>query len=254
MKFGMGQSVPRVEDPRLITGGGRYTDDHVAPNMARTYFLRSPHAHARIVSIDTKAALKRPGVLAIYTGADVAAAKLGNLPCIPVEMFPLKRMDGTPGFHPPRPPIARDRVRHVGDIVAMVVAETVNEAKDAAEAIEVEFEELPAVTEPAAAAAPGAPKVWDECPDNISFVQRIGDAAAVEVQLSSELKVEGRVVAADAERDIAVVTIDPGIAASIEPVPLGCAQPPQPTPHTRHRSGSRSEGWRGRPARGAPRS
>jgi len=180
MKFGMGQSGPRVEDPRLITGGGRYTDDHVVPNMARSFFLRSPHAHARLKSIDAKAALAMPGVLAIYTGADVAKAGLGNLPCMPIEMFPLKRMDGTPVFHPPRPPISRDRVRHVGDIVAMVVAETVNQAKDAAEAIDVDYDELPSVTDPAAAATPGAPKVWDECPDNISFVQRIGDAAAVD--------------------------------------------------------------------------
>jgi carbon-monoxide dehydrogenase large subunit len=180
MKFGMGQAIPRIEDPRLLTGGGRYTDDHVVPDMARAYFLRSPHPHARIKSIDARKALQRPGVLAVYTGADVAAAGLGNLPCMPVEMFPLKRMDGSPVFHPPRPPIPRDTVKHVGDIVAMVVAETVNGAKDAAEAIEVEFEELPAVTDTVAATKPGAPKVWDECPDNISFVQRIGDAAAVD--------------------------------------------------------------------------
>jgi carbon-monoxide dehydrogenase large subunit len=180
MKFGMGQSVPRYEDPRLLRGGGRYTDDHTMPGMARAYFLRSPHANARIVSIDTEQAAARPGVLAIYTGADVEAAGLGNLPCIPVEMFPLKRLDGSRAFHPPRPPIPRGHVRHVGDIVAMVVAETVNGAKDAAEAIEVEFEELPAVTDPAAALAKGAPKVWDECPDNVAFVHRIGDAAAVD--------------------------------------------------------------------------
>ncbi|MCW5770917.1 MAG: xanthine dehydrogenase family protein [Rhodospirillaceae bacterium] len=180
MKFGMGQSVPRYEDPRLLRGGGRYTDDHVAPNMARAYFLRSPHAHAQIASIDTQAAAKMPGVLAIYTGEDVAAAGLGNLPCMPIEMFPLKRLDGSPAFHPPRPAITRDRVRHVGDIVAMVVGETVNAAKDAAEAIEIEYEELPSVTDTAAAVAKGAPKVWDQCPDNVAFVQRIGDPAAVD--------------------------------------------------------------------------
>ena len=105
MKFGMGQAIPRVEDPRLLTGGGRYTDDHAVPDMARAYFLRSPHAHARIRSIDVKKARRRPGVLAVYTGADVAA--LGNLPCRVVEMFPLKRMDGSPVFHPPRPCIVR---------------------------------------------------------------------------------------------------------------------------------------------------
>ena len=117
-------------------------------------------------------------MLGVYTGADTAA--LGNLPCRVVEMFPLKRMDGSPVFHPPRPCIVRDRAKHVGDIVAMVVAETVNQAKDAAEAIDIDYEELPAVTDPAAAVKPGAAKVWDECPDNISYVQRIGDAAATD--------------------------------------------------------------------------
>jgi carbon-monoxide dehydrogenase large subunit len=178
MKFGMGQAIPRWEDPRLITGGGRYTDDHAVPNMARAYFLRSPHAHARIRSIDVKPALKRPGVLGVYSGKDTAA--LGNLPCRVVEMFPLKRMDGSPVFHPPRKCIVEHTAKHVGDIVAMVVAETVNQAKDAAEAIDVDYEELPAVTDPRDAAKPGAPKVWDECPDNISYVQRLGDAAAVD--------------------------------------------------------------------------
>jgi carbon-monoxide dehydrogenase large subunit len=178
MKFGMGQAIPRWEDPRLITGGGRYTDDHAVPNQARAYFLRSPHAHARIGAIDIKAALKKPGVLAVYTGKDTA--ELGNLPCRVVEMFPLKRMDGSPVFHPPRKVIVQDCAKHVGDIVAMVVAETVNQAKDAAEAIEIDYEELPAVTEPQEAAKAGAPKVWDACPDNISYVQRLGDAAATD--------------------------------------------------------------------------
>lgn len=178
MKFGMGQAIPRWEDPRLITGGGRYTDDHAAPNMARAYFLRSPHAHARIRKIDVKPALEMPGVLVAYTGKDAAA--LGNLPCRVVEMFPLKRMDGSPVFHPPRKCIVEHTAKHVGDIVAMVVAETVNQAKDAAEAIEIDYEELPSVTDPAAAAKTGAPKVWAECPDNVAYVQRLGDAAAVD--------------------------------------------------------------------------
>lgn len=178
MKFGMGQAIPRWEDPRLITGGGRYTDDHAVPNMARAYFLRSPHAHARIRSVDIKPALKRPGVLGVYTGKDTAA--LGNLPCRVVEMFPLKRMDGSPVFHPPRKVIVEKIAKHVGDIVAMVVAETVNQAKDAAEAIEIDYEELPAITDPREAAKAGAAKVWDKCPDNISYVQRLGDAAAVD--------------------------------------------------------------------------
>ncbi len=180
MKFGLGQSVARVEDPRLITGGGRYTDDHAAPNMARAYFLRSPHAHAEIVRIDTVRAKKMPGIAAIYTGEDIAKSGLGNLPCLVVDLFPLKRLDGSPLFHPPRPAITRDRVRHVGDIVAMIVAETVAQAKDAAEAIEVDYRELPAVTTPADAVKPGAPAVWPQCKDNVAYVQRAGDAAAVE--------------------------------------------------------------------------
>jgi carbon-monoxide dehydrogenase large subunit len=184
MKFGLGQTVARVEDARLITGGGRYTDDHAAPNMARAYFLRSPHAHAELTRIDAAGARRMPGVVAIFTGDDIARSGLGNLPCLVVDLFPLKRMDGSPLFHPPRPAITRDRVRHVGDIVAMVVAETVAEAKDAAEAIEVDYGELPAVTTPADAIKPGAPAVWPQCPDNIAYVQRAGDAAAVEAAIA----------------------------------------------------------------------
>jgi carbon-monoxide dehydrogenase large subunit len=180
MKFGMGQAIARVEDPRLLMGGGRYTDDHVLPNMARAYFLRSPHAHAQIRSLDVKAAAAMPGVLAIYTGADIARSGLGHLPCMIAELMPLKRADGSPMFVPPRPAIASDRVRHVGDIVAMAVADTLEQAKDAADAIVVEYDELPAVTTPADATRPGAAVVWSECPDNVAYVQRIGDAAAVE--------------------------------------------------------------------------
>ncbi len=178
MKFGMGQAVARVEDPRLLAGGGRYTDDHVAANMARAYFLRSPHAHAAIKAIDTKRARRMPGILSVHTGEDTAG--LGNLPCLIAELFALKRANGAPMFLPPRPAIVRDRARHVGDIVAMVVAETVDQAKDAAEAIAIDYREMPAVTTPGDAVKPGAPAVWDEVPDNIAYVQRIGDAAAVD--------------------------------------------------------------------------
>jgi carbon-monoxide dehydrogenase large subunit len=180
MKFGMGQAVPRFEDPRLLRGGGRYTDDINLPGQARGYVLRSPHAHARIRAIDTAAARAAPGVLAVYTGADWAADGLGYMPCMAAILIPLKRGDGQPIYVPERPPLVRDRARFVGDYVAFVVAETLDQAKDAAELIEVDYEPLPAVTDAAAAAAPDAPAVWDECGDNVCFVQRMGNKDKVD--------------------------------------------------------------------------
>ncbi len=180
LKFGMGQPVPRVEDQRLLLGGGRFTDDINLPNQAHARILHSPHAHARIVSIDAGEALAAPGVLAVYTGADVAADGLGNLPCLVPFMLPLKRPDGSPMFVPPRPALARDRVRFVGDYVAMVVAESAALAGDALDLIAVEYEDLPAVVGSGAALAEGAPAVWDECPDNICLMHSVGDKEAVE--------------------------------------------------------------------------
>jgi aerobic carbon-monoxide dehydrogenase large subunit len=175
-KFGIGQAVPRFEDPRLVRGGGRYVDDIVLPGMAFGYVLRSPHAHARIRAIDIDRAQAAPGVLAVLTGADWVASGWGDLP-VPGGM---KRRDGSPMYRPRYPALVSDRVRWVGDYVAFVVAETYLAAVDAAELIEVDYEALPAVVTTADAAAPGAPLVWDDCPDNICFVHRDGDAAATD--------------------------------------------------------------------------
>jgi aerobic carbon-monoxide dehydrogenase large subunit len=175
-KFGIGQAVPRFEDPRLVRGGGRYVDDIVLPGMAFGHVLRSPHAHARIRSIDTEKARAAPGVLAVLTGADWVASGWGDLP-VPGGM---KRRDGSAMYRPRYPALVSDRVRWVGDYVAFVVAETYLAAVDAAELIEVDYEPLPAVVSTADAAAPGAPLVWDDCPGNICFVHRDGDAAATD--------------------------------------------------------------------------
>jgi carbon-monoxide dehydrogenase large subunit len=175
-KFGIGQAVPRFEDPRLVRGGGRYVDDIVLPGMAFGYVLRSPHAHARIRAIDTDKARAAPGVLAVLTGADWEASGWGDLP-VPGGM---KRRDGSPMYRPRYPALVSDRVRWVGDYGAFVVAETYLAAVDAAELIEVDYEPLPAVVSTADAAAPGAPRVWDDCPDNVCFVHRDGDPAATD--------------------------------------------------------------------------
>ena len=175
-EFAIGQGVSRFEDPRLVRGGGRYTDDIKLPGLVHGVVLRSPRAHAKIRSIDITTAKTAPGVLAVLTSADIKAAGYGDLP-VPGG---LKRRDGSPMYRPRYPILAEDRVRWVGDSVAFVVAETVAQALDAAEMISVDYEELPAVTSTVEAPKPGAPQVWDDCPDNICFVELIGDKAAVD--------------------------------------------------------------------------
>ena len=175
-EFAIGQSVSRFEDPRLLRGGGRYVDDIVLPGMAFGNVLRSLHAHARIRKIDTTAARAAPGVLALLTGAEWAASGWGDLP-VPGGM---KRRDGSPNYKPRYPALVKDRVRWVGDYVAFVVAETKHHAADAAELIEVDYEPLPAVIGTANAAKPGVPLVWEDCKDNICFVQIHGDRAATD--------------------------------------------------------------------------
>jgi aerobic carbon-monoxide dehydrogenase large subunit len=173
-EFAVGQGVPRFEDPRLVRGAGHYTDDVQIPGMAFGVVLRSQHAHAKINSIDTSAAKAAPGVLTVITGADWKAAGLGDLP----SHAGLKRPGGGPMHKPRYTVLAEDRVRWVGDCVAFVVAETQTQAIDAAELIVVDYEDLPAVISTADAAKPGSPRVYDECPDNISFMEPIGDKAA----------------------------------------------------------------------------
>jgi len=172
-KFGIGQPVSRFEDPRLIRGGGRYVDDMALPGMAFGYVLRSPHAHAKISSIDVTAAKAAPGVLAVLTGADWRACGWGDLP-VPGGH---KRRDGSPMYRPRYPALVWDRVRWVGDYVAFVVAETWAQAADAAELVVVDYEPLAAVVSTAEAPADGAPRVFDDCPNNICFVHLQGDKA-----------------------------------------------------------------------------
>ena len=175
-RFGSGHAVRRIEDPVLITGRGQFTDDVTLPGQTYLVFLRSPYAHARIASIDTAAALALPGVVAVYTGADLVAAGVNAMPG--PSAFP--RPNGQPGTSAPRHALAPDRVRFVGEAVAAVVARSVAEASAAAEAVWVEYEELPAVVDAFAAMRPGAPQLCDDAPDNIAAAMRHGDAAATE--------------------------------------------------------------------------
>ncbi len=152
IKFGVGQPVTRLEDARLLTGKGRYQDDTNLPGQLYAVFLRSPHAHARIRSIDTSAAAAATGVKAVYTGADYAADGLA----MPKAAMPRKKADGSPMFAPQRPALVIDRARYVGDPVAMIIADTLAQAKDAAELVEVDYETMHSVTSTADAALPAA--------------------------------------------------------------------------------------------------
>src|SRR5262249_16525136 len=165
MKFAGGQPWRRFEDLRPITGKGRYTDDIALPGMVHAYVLRSPAAHARIGRIDATRARGMPGVLLILTGEDVQADGLGDVPCV----SPLDNRDGTPRHETPRPVLAVDKVRHIGQPVALVIAEKLYQARDAAEAMEVEYDTLPAVVEARAAIEAGAPQLFDHIPCNIVF-------------------------------------------------------------------------------------
>jgi len=173
MKFGIGQPVPRSEDPMLVRGEGCYTDDIKLAGEAYAVMVRSRVPHGIIKSIETSAARKMPGVLGVYTGADLAG--YGTLKCI----VPFKNRDGTPMKQPPRPALPTDKARFVGDPLAFVVAETLLQAKDAAEAIEVEIDSLPAVIRPEEATRPGAPLLHDEAPGNVALDYHYGDTEQV---------------------------------------------------------------------------
>ena len=175
MKFGIGQPVPRQEDPTLLQGQGRYTDDIDHPNQAYAVMVRSQVAHGLLKGIDTATARTMPGVLGVWTGADLNAAGFGPLK----TLIPVPNRDGTPMKAPVRHSLATDKVRFVGDPVAFVVAETLAQAKDAAEAVELDIESLPAVTDSRAAAQPGAPLVFDDAPGNVCVDYHSGDEAAV---------------------------------------------------------------------------
>src|SRR5215470_5943785 len=178
---GIGAAVRRKEDFRFITGKGQYTDDVSRPGETRAVFVRSPHAHARIKSIDAKAARALPGVLAVLTGAELAADKIGNLIC----GWMIHSKDGSPMKMAPHPAIAHGKACYVGDPVAVVVAETSAQAEDAAEKIAVDYEVLPAVADPAKAQHKGATQIHEVAPHNTIYQWHLGDAKAVDAAVKA---------------------------------------------------------------------
>src|SRR5947207_3921095 len=183
-QFGIGQPIKRFEDVRLVRGEGRFHDDVNLSGQAHAVIVRSIHAHARMLAIDSARALRAPGVLAVFTGSDVA--HLGTMKML----LHRKRPDGSPMFAPPHRGLTRERARYVGDPVAMVVAETLAQAEDAAEWVRIDYEPLPSVT--STAEAVGGPPVWDECPDNVSNVHEVGDRAATEAAFARAARVVRR--------------------------------------------------------------
>ncbi len=211
MKFGVGQPVPRGEDPTLLTGQGCYTDDINVDGQAYGYVVRSQYAHGLIRGVDAAAALRMPGVLAVYTAGDLDRAGFGSIRCV----VPFKNRDGSDMHKPERPGLARDKVRFVGDPVAFVVAETAVQAKDAAEVVEVDIDPLPAVTDAAAAAAASAPRLYDDVPNNICLDYHYGDREAADSAFDQAAHVtrltlrNNRVVVAAMEPRAAVADYDP---------------------------------------------
>ncbi len=172
----IGARIARKEDYRFLTGSGQYTDDVTLPGQTYAVFVRSPHAHAKIRKISTDKAKGSPGVIGVFTGDDLAAAKVGGLPC----GWLITDVNGQPMKEPPHPCLAQGKVRYVGDHVAVVVAETYQQARDAADLVEVDYETLPAVVDPAKARAKGAAAIHDIAPDNTCYVWALGDKAAVD--------------------------------------------------------------------------
>jgi carbon-monoxide dehydrogenase large subunit len=210
-QFGIGQPVPRFEDPRLVTGTGQFVDDINLPDMLHGVVVRSPHAHARITAIDVAAARAAPGVKLVLAGQDYLARGFGTQK--PIMAW--KRGDGTPSKPFAQPLLVSDQVRFLGDNVAFVVADSRAQAHDAAELIEVDYDPLDAVATAADALAPSAPAVWQDCPDNQAFVHRLGDKAAVEAAMKNAAHViENEVVISR----VAVNTIEPrGAIGAFDP-------------------------------------
>jgi len=182
---GIGASVRRKEDARFLNGRGNYTDDINRPGQLHAYVKRSDRPHAKINGIDISAAAAAPGVVAVFTGADMAKEEIGGLPC----GWQIHNKDGSPMAEPPHPVIAVGKVRHVGDPVAVVIAETKQQAKDAAELLSIDYTDLPAVANMTAALAPGAPTVHDEVAGNVCYDWHIGDKAIVDGVFASAHKV-----------------------------------------------------------------
>jgi aerobic carbon-monoxide dehydrogenase large subunit len=184
-QFAFGQSVARTEDPRLLTGRGNYVNDVNLYRQAHGFVLRSPYAHAKILSMDTSAAEAAPGVLAVLTGADIRADGLGTTHVTQGH----KRADGSPLYSVPHPGLVDDRVRYVGDYIAFIVAETIAQAKDAAELVEIDFEPLQSITDTASAPEEGAALVWDDCTNNISHTIQQGDKEATDAAFEKAEKI-----------------------------------------------------------------
>jgi len=204
-KNGVGQPVRRKEDDTLVRGKGKYTDDFSLPGQTYAWMVRSSHAHGIIKGIDTLAAKAMPGVLGVWTGSDLAAANYKPFVC----GLPLKSRDGSALLQTNRMPLATDKVRFVGDPIAFVVAETIAQARDAAEAVEVDIEELPAVTNAAEAARPGAPQLYDHIPNNVALDFHYGDTAKIDAAFASAAHVTRLDIV---NTRIAVVAMEPRVA------------------------------------------
>src|SRR5436190_3520569 len=204
-KFGIGQPVRRKEDDTLVRGKGKYTDDFNLPNQAYAWVVRSSHAHGIIKGIDTKAAKTMPAVLGVWTAKDLAAANYNPFTC----GLPLKNRDGSPLLQTNRAALASDKVRFVGDPFAVVVAETLAQARDAGEAIEIDIEPLPAVTNAAEATKPGAPQLYDHIPNNVALDYHYGDSAKIDAAFAAAAHVTKLDIV---NTRVAVVSMEPRVA------------------------------------------
>jgi aerobic carbon-monoxide dehydrogenase large subunit len=204
-KYGVGQPVRRKEDDTLVRGKGKYTDDFSLPGQAYAWMVRSAHAHGVINGIDTAAAGAMPGVLGIWTGTDLAQAQYAPFTC----GLPLKNRDGTPLLQTNRAALVTDKVRFVGDPVAFVVAETLAQARDAAEAVVLDIAPLPAVTDAAAAIKPGAPQLYDHIPNNVALDFHYGDAAKIDAAFANAAHVTKLDIV---NTRVAVVSMEPRVA------------------------------------------
>ncbi|MBR0936879.1 xanthine dehydrogenase family protein molybdopterin-binding subunit [Bradyrhizobium jicamae] len=204
-KYGVGQPVRRKEDDTLVRGKGKYTDDFSLPGQAWCWMVRSSHAHGVIKGIDTGAARTMPGVLGVWTGADLAAAGYKPFTC----GLPLKSRDGSPLLQTNRPALVTDKVRFVGDPIAFVVAETAAQARDAAEAVVADIEPLPAVTDAAEAAKPGAPQLYDNIPNNVALDYHYGDTDKIEAAFAGAAHVTKLDIV---NTRVAVVSMEPRVA------------------------------------------
>ena len=202
---GIGASVVRKEDRRFITGKGRYVDDIKLQGMTFAHFIRSPHPHAKVKGIDSTAAMKMPGVVAVLTGQQLVDDKVGNLIC----GWAITSKDGSPMKMGAWPAMAPETVRFAGQAVAVVIAETKNQAKDASEAVVVDYEELPVAADISAAIKPGAPQLHPEAPGNVIYDWTIGDEAATGAAFKSAANIVSLDITMMAYRFIATALIEP---------------------------------------------